>query len=190
VCVCVCVCNSGQSLYIQLSHAKSITNFKRIFFFVMVEGEIGWKEASRRIGVGGGRIGVAVCQRVQCRCRELCNFINCEPPPSPLRPSTFLISLLTPNYIPNINFRNLPISTAPQCLVACWTRYKFSRILLYYTGCSKSRHTEITLPFHGSTTLLITHSQQKVTVTVAGANLIAVLPTVAKPTVSRKWQWQ
>ena len=126
-------------------------------------------------GGGWGRIGVTVCQRVQCRCRELRNFINCEPPPSP----RILISLLTPNYIPNINFRNLPISTAPQCLVACWTRYKFSRILLHYTGCSKSRHTEITLAFQGNTTLLTTHGQQKVTVTVAGANLIAVLPTVA-----------
>lgn len=115
--------------------------------------------------VGGGlRIGVAVCQRVQSICRILCNFINCEPPPSPCRSSTILIPLLTPNYIPNINFRNLPISTAPHCLVACWTRYKLSRILLHHTGCSKSYHTEIALTFQGDTTPLITYSQQKVTV--------------------------
>jgi hypothetical protein len=36
--------------------------------------------------------------------------------------------------------------------------------LLRYTGCSKSLHTEITLAFQGNTTMLTTHSQQKVSV--------------------------
>jgi hypothetical protein len=36
-----------------------------------------------------------------------------------------------------------------------------------------------TLRLQGNATLLITHSQQKVTVSEAGANVIAVLPTVA-----------
>lgn len=85
----------------------------------------------------------AVCQHVQCGCRTFCNFINSEQLPPPPPPN--LTSLLTPNYIPNINFRNLPISTAPRCLVACWTRWKFSRSFLHCTGCSKIRHADYAL---------------------------------------------